>query len=136
MLEFEISKGHHPRTFYLTHLLLNCPASEPLRRAIFGTTSSIFYVWSRPGVWIDCWVSVEFLHAPIPRKGSGNTTTLNKSFRYSLKSKKIELDQDDGHPRINKKGSLIQRFSIALVLPIQLQLQEQSTDHSMGQVKH
>jgi len=26
----------------LTHLLLDCPASEPLRRAIFGTTSSIF----------------------------------------------------------------------------------------------
>ena len=27
------------------------------------------------GVWPDCWVSAEFLRAPIPRKGSGNTTT-------------------------------------------------------------
>jgi len=27
------------------------------------------------GAWPDCWVSVEFLHAPISRKGSGNTTT-------------------------------------------------------------
>jgi len=27
-------------------------------------------------VWPDCWVSVEFLHAPIPRKGSGSTTTM------------------------------------------------------------
>ena len=27
------------------------------------------------GVWPDCWASAEFLHAPIPRKGSGSTTT-------------------------------------------------------------
>jgi len=27
------------------------------------------------GAWPDCWVSVEFLLAPIPRKGSGSTTT-------------------------------------------------------------
>jgi len=27
------------------------------------------------GAWPDCWVSVEFLHALIPRKGSGSTTT-------------------------------------------------------------
>ena len=26
------------------------------------------------GVWPDCWVSAEFLRAPIPRKGSGSTT--------------------------------------------------------------
>jgi len=33
----------------LTHLLLDCPASEPLRRAIFGTTYSIFdLLLSRP----------------------------------------------------------------------------------------
>jgi len=32
----------------LTHLLLHCPASEPLWRAIFVTTSSIFDFWSRP----------------------------------------------------------------------------------------
>jgi len=32
----------------LTHLLLGCPASEPVRRAIFGTTTSIFDLWSRP----------------------------------------------------------------------------------------
>jgi len=40
--------GHHLQV--LTHLLLelDCPTSEPLRRAIFGTTFSIFYLWSRP----------------------------------------------------------------------------------------
>jgi len=32
----------------LTCLLLDCLASEPLRRAIFGITSSIFDLWSRP----------------------------------------------------------------------------------------
>jgi len=28
------------------------------------------------GAWPDCWVSVEFLHDPIRRKGSGSTTTI------------------------------------------------------------
>jgi len=27
------------------------------------------------GAWPDYWVSVEFLHAPIPRRASGSTTT-------------------------------------------------------------
>ena len=31
------------------------------------------------GVWPDCWVSAEFLRAPIPRKGSGSTTTTLRS---------------------------------------------------------
>jgi len=35
------------------------------------------------GAWPDCWVSVEFLHAPIPRKGSDSTTT-TKSSLYCL----------------------------------------------------
>jgi len=30
------------------YFLLDCPASKPLWRAIFGTTSSIFDLWSRP----------------------------------------------------------------------------------------
>jgi len=59
----------------LTHLLLDCPASEPLRRAIFGITSSILTSGPDLGAWPDCWVYVEFLHAPILRKGSGSTTT-------------------------------------------------------------
>jgi len=65
----------------LTHLL-DCPASEPLRRVIFGTTfsfGSIFAIWSIPWGVAGRWVSVEFLHVPIPRKGSGSTTTTNKA---------------------------------------------------------
>jgi len=57
------------------HLILDCPASEPLLRAIFGTTSSILTSGPDLGAWPECWVSVEFLHVPIPRKGSGSTTT-------------------------------------------------------------
>jgi len=32
----------------LSHLLLDCPTSKSLRHTIFGTTSSIFDLWSRP----------------------------------------------------------------------------------------
>jgi len=71
----------------LTHLL-DCPASEPLRRAIFGTTSSIFDSGPDLVAYPDCWVFVEFFHAPILRKGSGSTTTTKTSpyplNKYSL----------------------------------------------------
>ena len=38
---------------------------------------SLFSIYGRPdlGCGPDCWVSAEFLRAPIPRKGSGSTTT-------------------------------------------------------------
>jgi len=50
----------------LTHLVLNCSASEPLWRAIFGTISSIFNLWSKPsGV-----ARLLGIRAPVPRKGS------------------------------------------------------------------
>jgi len=35
----------HPLQDLITHFLLDCPASEPLRCAIFGTT---YDLWSRP----------------------------------------------------------------------------------------
>ena len=58
----------------LNHLLLCCPTSEPLCKSIFG--SSLFLIYGLDlGVWPDCLVSAEFLHAPIPWKGSGGTTT-------------------------------------------------------------
>jgi len=68
------------------HLLLNCPASEPLWRAIFGTTFSIFDLWFRPWAWLDCWVSVEFLHAPIPQEwwvAAPSTVTTMQTYRNS-----------------------------------------------------
>jgi len=59
----------------LTHLLLDCPASEHLWSAIFDTTSSIFDLWSRPWGVVRLLGLLEFLRVPIPRKGSGSTTT-------------------------------------------------------------
>ena len=38
--------GHHLQD--LNHLLLDCPASEPLRKSIFGSSLSILDLWSRP----------------------------------------------------------------------------------------
>ena len=64
----------------LNHLLLDCPASEPLRKSIFGSSLSILDL----GVWPDCWVSAEFLRAPIPRNGSGSTTTTERHFERIL----------------------------------------------------
>jgi len=51
--------------------------SKPLRHAIFDTTSSILTSGPDLGAWPDCWISVEFLHAPdsIPRKGSRTITS-------------------------------------------------------------
>jgi len=37
---------------------------------------SIFDSGPDLGAWSDCWVSREFLHTAIPRKGSGSTTTM------------------------------------------------------------
>ena len=65
------ARGHPLQN--LNHLL-DCPASEPLRKSIFG--SSLFLTYGPDlGVWPDCWVSAEFLCAPISRKGSGSTTS-------------------------------------------------------------
>jgi len=52
--------------------LLDCSASEPLRRAIFGNTSSIFDLRSRP-CGMARLLGLQFLQAPIPRKKSGST---------------------------------------------------------------
>ena len=38
--------GHPPQD--LNHLILDCPASEPLRKSIFGSSLSILDLWSRP----------------------------------------------------------------------------------------
>ena len=65
--------GHSPQD--LNHLLLDCPASEPLRKSIFGSSLSILDLWSRP------WGVAGLLglrgvpSRPHPSEGSGSTTT-------------------------------------------------------------
>jgi len=44
---------------------------------VWNSFFRLLFLTSGPnlGAWPDCWVSVEFFHASIPRKGSGSTTT-------------------------------------------------------------
>jgi len=65
-------------TNYLTRLLLDCLVSEPLRRAIFGTTFFIFDPWSIP--WISAARLLDLRGISqrlqsISRKGPGCTTS-------------------------------------------------------------
>jgi len=52
-----------------------CYAFEPFWRAIFALILPFLTSGSDLEAWPDCWAFVEFLRAPIPRKGSGSTTT-------------------------------------------------------------
>jgi len=67
--------GHHLQD--LTHLPLDCLASEPLGAPYL--TPLLPFLTSGPdlGVWSGCWVSVEFFHPLISRKGSASTTITN-----------------------------------------------------------
>ena len=76
----------------LNHLLLDCPASEPFANLSLAPLFLFSIYGPDLGVWPDCWVSAEFLRAPIPRKGSGSTTTttrgsgpLNSIFAHQFK---------------------------------------------------
>jgi len=53
------------------------------------------------GAWPDCWVSMEFLHALIPRKGSGSTTTTFVLVSHSSHSWLVE------HKHFRKEGGLM-----------------------------
>ena len=57
----------------ISHLILHCPATDSLRRSLFGDSLSLCNLCSRP--WgVARLVGHHGLgrHAPIPRKGSGN----------------------------------------------------------------
>jgi len=61
--------GHYPQD--LSHILLDCPASEPLCSVIFGTISSILDLWSRPWSvqWSLVWPPWSFSTPPSPGRG-------------------------------------------------------------------
>ena len=54
-----------------SHLILHCPATDSLRRTLFGDSLSTIS-GPDPGELLGFWGSMVFYHAPIPRKGSGN----------------------------------------------------------------
>jgi len=64
----------------LTHLLLNCPASEPLRCVIFGTTSSIFDLWSRR--WGVAGLLGLLMGSGSHHNHSNQTTSLSNRIKY------------------------------------------------------
>ena len=54
-----------------SHLILHCPATNSLRRSLFGDSLSLYDLWSKPRKVARLLGSMVFGHAPIPRKGSG-----------------------------------------------------------------
>ena len=54
-----------------SHLILHCPATDSLRRSLFGDSMSLYDLWSRPWRESGFWGSMVFHHAPILRKESG-----------------------------------------------------------------
>jgi len=69
--EFFCSVCGHPLKD-LTHLLLDCPASKPLRHGIFGTTF-IFDRWSKPWV-VARLLSFREVNSTLPSLGRGRVT--------------------------------------------------------------
>ena len=56
----------------ISHLILHCPATDFLRRSLFGDSLSLYDLWSRPwGVARRLWPH-GLPPCPIPRKESGN----------------------------------------------------------------
>ena len=52
----------------ISHLILRCPATDSLRRSLFGGSLSLYDLWSRPWELPGFWGSMVFRHAFIPRK--------------------------------------------------------------------
>ena len=67
------SCGHHIQDLH--HLQFDCPASESLWRAVFGTSLSLLDLLSRP--WGGCCSTARppwsFVHAPRRRTGTSST---------------------------------------------------------------
>ena len=55
-----------------SHLILHYPATDFLRRSLFGDSQSLYDLWFRPMGVARLLVSMVFRHASIPRKGWGN----------------------------------------------------------------
>ena len=69
-----------------SHLILHCPATDSLRRSLFGDSLSLYDLWSRP-----CGVArLMGLHGlppcPIPQKGSGNKQQQQHQVAYRIRN--------------------------------------------------
>ena len=59
-----------------SHLILHCPATDSLRRSLFGDSLCLYDLWLDPGELLGFWSCMVFRHAPIPRKGSGSNNSV------------------------------------------------------------
>ena len=73
--------GHSSQDTF--HLILHCPATDSLRRSLFGDSMSLYDKRSRPWEFPGFWGPLVFRHAPIPRKGSGNNKNTNSKIEIT-----------------------------------------------------
>ena len=85
-----------------SRLILHCPATDSLRRSLFGNSLSLYDLWSRPWGVARLLCSMVFRPAPIPRKGSGkqqqreklqNEKTASKNYESELEYDTIKAQQ-------------------------------------------
>ena len=79
----------------ISHLILHCPATDSLRRSLFGDSLSLYDLWSRPWGVARLLGSMVFRHAPIPRKGSGNQQQQQQEIG-EIKHKKLDRTKITG----------------------------------------
>ena len=66
------------------HLILHCPALDPLHCLLFGNSLSLYDLWSRPWRVAGFWDSMVSCHALIFRMESGNQQQQHKFHRTSF----------------------------------------------------
>ena len=75
-----------------SHLILHCPATDSLRRSLFGDSLSFYNFWFGPGVLRDFWGSMVFCHAPSLRRGQvARTTTVNSTIVHLFMAKQKQV---------------------------------------------
>ena len=60
-----------------SHLILHCPATDSLRRSLFGDSLSLYDLWSKPWGVARLLGSMVIREAPIPRKGLNNNSNMS-----------------------------------------------------------
>ena len=71
-------------TLYRTSIISSSTVLNPFTNLSLALLSLFSIYGPDLGEWPDCWVSAEFLRAPIPRKGSGSTTTTTGHWYQSM----------------------------------------------------
>ena len=81
----------------VSHLILHCPATDSLRRSLFGDSLSFYDLSPDPGELLGFWGSMVFRHASIPRKGSGKQQQQCITFSYYTVCDPLTVDCSRGY---------------------------------------